>query len=58
MTHDDELVTLHRILEAARMRVLQGDDRAQPIVIAVGQMIAERERDQRASSSDQPTTSS
>jgi hypothetical protein len=46
MTRSDELATLHQILEAARERVLRGDERAQPIVIAVAQMIAERESEQ------------
>ncbi len=43
MILSEELVTLHRILDAARERLAGGDERARPIVIAVEAMIAERE---------------
>jgi hypothetical protein len=46
MTRSDELATLHQILAAARERLLRGDERARPIVIAVEQMISDRETEQ------------
>jgi CHAD domain-containing protein len=48
MTLSDELDILRQILDAARERLDEGDERARPIVIAVEAMVSERETSLRA----------